>query len=253
MMSRRAVLALGAAGAVVGSSAPAWLRSTPGEAAIQAVAFDAFAILDPRSIFNACEAMFPGRGNELAALWRTRQFEYQWLRSLSGRYADFWSVTRAALEYAAQTLNFKLSPLQRDELMQGYLLLSAWPDVLPVLSALRRSGRHLIMLSNATDEILRAGARNAGIEGLFAELVSTDRIRTFKPDPRAYQLGVDRLSLPRESILFVAYAGWDAAGAKWFGYPTFWNNRQRAALEALGVVPDGAGESLHDLQAFIPA
>src|SRR5579871_3865097 len=217
MMSRRAVLALGAAGAVAGSSAPAWLRGTTGEPAIQGVAFDAFAILDPRPVFEACERMFPGRGKELAAVWRTRQFEYQWLRSLSGRYADFWSVTRAALEYAADSVDANLSAAQRDELMQGYLLLTAWPDLQPALSALRRSGRHLIMLSNATDEILRSGARNSGIEPLFAELVSTDRLRTFKPDPKAYQLGVDRLGLRRESILFVAFAGWDAAGAKWFG------------------------------------
>lgn len=251
MMTRRAVLALGAAGAVAGSSAPALLRGTTGEVEIQAVAFDAFAILDPRPISEACERMFPGRGNELASVWRTRQFEYQWLRSLSGRYADFWSVTRAALDYAAQTTNLNLSSAQRDDLMQGYLLLNAWPDVQPALSALRRAGQHLIILSNATDEILRAGTRNAGIEPLFAELVSTDRIRTFKPDPRAYQLGVDRLGLRRESILFVAFAGWDAAGAKWFGYPTFWNNRQRAPLEALGTAPDGVGESLHDVEDFI--
>jgi 2-haloacid dehalogenase len=251
MMSRRSVLALGATGIALGASAPAWIRGSAEPAAIQAVAFDAFAILDPRPVFNACEAMFPGRGNELGALWRSRQFEYQWLRSLSGRYADFWSVTRAALEFAARSLNLNLTAAQRDELMQGYLLLNAWPDVEPALAALRRSGRHLVVLSNATDEILRTGARTSGIEALFAELISTDRIRSFKPDPRAYQLGVDRLGLRREAILFVPSAGWDAAGAKWFGYPTFWNNRQHASLEALDVAPDGAGESLQALIDFI--
>jgi 2-haloacid dehalogenase len=251
MMSRRSVLALGAAGMAIGVSAPAWMRGTADPAAIQAVAFDAFAILDPRPVFEACEALFPGRGAELGALWRARQFEYQWLRSLSGRYADFWSVTRAALEFAARSLRIDLTGAQRDQLMQGYLLLSAWPDVQPALAALRRSGRHLIVLSNATDEILRAGIRNSALEPLFAELVSTDRIRSFKPDPRAYQLGVDRLGLRREAILFVAFAGWDAAGAKWFGYPTFWNNRLQASLEALDVVPDGTGESLQDLVEFV--
>ena len=129
--------------------------------------------------------------------------------------------------------------------------MSAWPDVQPALAALRRSGRHLIVLSNATDEILRAGIRNSAIESMFTELISTDRIRSFKPDPRAYQLGVDRLGLHREAILFVAFAGWDAAGAKWFGYPTFWNNRQRESLEALDAVPDGSGETLPQLLEFI--
>ena len=251
MMSRRSVLALGAAGMAVGVSPPAWIRGTEEPAAIRAVAFDAFALFDPRPVFNACESMFPGRGAELAILWRTRQFEYQWLRSLSGRYADFWSVTRAALEFAARSLNLNLTGGQRDDLMQGYLFMSTWPDVQPALAALRRAGKHLIMLSNATDEILRAGVRNSAVESMFAELISTDRIKSFKPDPRAYQLGVDRLGLRREAILFVAYAGWDAAGAKWFGYPTFWNNRQHASLEALDVVPDGAGESLQALTEFI--
>ena len=251
MMSRRSVLALGAAGMAVGVSAPAWIRGTEEPAAIRAGAFDAFALFDPRPVFNACESMFPGRGAELAILWRTRQFEYQWLRSLSGRYADFWSVTRAALEFAARSLNLNLTGGQRDDLMQGYLFMSTWPDVQPALAALRRAGKHLIMLSNATDEILRAGVRNSAVESMFAELISTDRIKSFKPDPRAYQLGVDRLGLRREAILFVAYAGWDAAGAKWFGYPTFWNNRQHASLEALDVVPDGAGESLQALTEFI--
>jgi 2-haloacid dehalogenase len=251
MMSRRSVLALGAASMATGWSAPAWVRSAADRSAIQAVAFDAFTILDPRPVFDACEALFPGRGRELGAMWRTRQFEYQWLRSLSGHYADFWSVTRAALEFAARSLNLNLSTVQRDDLMQGYLLLSAWPDVQPALSALRRSGKHLIVLSNATDEILRAGIRNSAIESMFAELVSTDRIKSFKPDPRAYQLGVDRLGLRREAILFVAFAGWDAAGAKWFGYPTFWNNRQHEPLEALDVIPDDAGDSLLQLLDFI--
>jgi 2-haloacid dehalogenase len=247
MMTRRSVLALGASSLAAGWSAPAWMRSSAERSAIQAVAFDAFAILDPRPVFDACEALFPGRGSELAALWRARQFEYQWLRTLSGRYADFWSVTRAALEFAARSLSLSLTAAQRDDLMQGYLLLSAWPDVQPALAALRRSGRHLIVLSNATDEILRAGIRNSAIESMFAELISTDRIKSFKPDPRAYQLGVDRLGLRREAILFVAFAGWDAAGAKWFGYPTFWNNRLHAPLEALDAVPDGAGETLLQL------
>jgi 2-haloacid dehalogenase len=234
-----------------GWSAPALMRGAADRASIRAVAFDAFAILNPRPVFDACEGMFPGRGSELGTLWRTRQFEYQWLRSLSGRYADFWSVTRAALEFAARSLNLSLTSAQQDDLMQGYLLMSAWPDVPAALAALRHSGRHLIVLSNATDDILRAGIRNSTIESMFAELISTDRIRSFKPDPRAYQLGVDRLGLRREAILFVASAGWDAAGAKWFGYPTFWNNRQQASLEALDVIPDGEGKSLQQVIDFI--
>jgi 2-haloacid dehalogenase len=250
MMSRRSVIALGAAGIGAGWTVPSWARSTADPDSIEAVAFDAFAIFDPRPVFDACESAFPGRGAQLAALWRTRQFEYQWLRALSRQYTDFWSATRSALEFAARSLNLNLSAAQRDQLMKGYLSLTTWPDVPPALAALRNSGRRLIVLSNATDQILRSSVRNAGLEGVFDELLSTDEIKSFKPDPRAYHLGIDKLRLPPAKILFVAFAGWDAAGAKWFGYPTFWNNRQKAPLEMLDANPDGMGESLKDVVKF---
>jgi 2-haloacid dehalogenase len=91
------------------------------------------------------------------------------------------------------------------------------------------------------------------LTGIFHHAISTDRIRSFKPDPRAYQLGADTLGLHKKAIMFVAYAGWDVAGSKWFGYPTFWNNRQNAPGEGLGVTPDGTGESLNELTLFLEA
>jgi 2-haloacid dehalogenase len=214
---------------------------------IKALAFDAFPVFDPRSVFRACEDAFPGRGVELGNLWRTRQFEYQWLRALGGRYEDFWQTTHSALDFAARSLKLELSGGKVESLMAGYLAMKAWPDVPDALRDLRRSGRKLVLLSNATATILDAGIHSAGLEGVFDDLISTDRIRTFKPDPRAYQLGIDVLALRKEEIMFVAFAGWDAAGAKWFGYPTFWNNRQGAPLEELSASPDGTGESLAEL------
>jgi 2-haloacid dehalogenase len=89
------------------------------------------------------------------------------------------------------------------------------------------------------------------LTGIFHHVISTDPIRSFKPDRRAYQLGVDVLGLGKEAILFVAFAGWDVAGSKWFGYPTYWNNRQNATREQLGVTPDGTGESLNELARFL--
>lgn len=231
--------------AALGSPAP--VRS------IKAVAFDAFAIFDPRPIFQSCEAAFPGRGSELANTWRVRQFEYQWLRALTGMYANFWDVTAQALEFAARSMNLDLSPRQRDELMHGYLTLRAWPDVANALSALQRSGTQLAILSNATEQILHAGLSNSGLLGAFKHVISTDRIRTFKPDPRAYRLGMQLMGLHTREILFVAFAGWDVAGAGWFGYPTFWNNRQNAAAEELNVRSDGTGTTLSELVSFLHA
>jgi 2-haloacid dehalogenase len=211
---------------------------------IRAVAFDAFPIFDPRPVFAACERLFPGRGAELAQHWRDRQFEYQWLRVAAGRYQDFWRVTQDALQHAALTLKIQISQTQRDELMNEYLRLKCWPEVPKALRALKDSGRKLAFLSNATPQILQAGLKNSQLESLLDEVISTDRLKTYKPDPRAYELGTQVLRLKKEEILFVAFAGWDVAGAKWFGYPVFWNNRTGAAVERLGQGPDAIGSTL---------
>ena len=121
------------------------------------------------------------------------------------------------------------------QLMQAYLGLKAWPDVPSALRALRETGSRLAFLSNMTTQILEAGIKNAGLEGVFEHVLSTDQIRAYKPAPRAYQMAIDAFKLQREDILFVAFAGWDAAGAKWFGYPTFWVNRLNLPAEELGA------------------
>ena len=116
---------------------------------------------------------------------------------------------------------------------------------------LRESGIRLAFLSNFTPRMLESNIRSSGLEGMFEQVLSTDRVSTYKPDPKAYQLAVDTLKLKREEIAFAAFAGWDAAGAKSFGYPTFWNNRLRQPLEELGVKPDAIGETLADLESFV--
>lgn len=219
--------------------------------AIRGVAFDAFAIFDPRSIAAACERMFGARGKDLVNAWRTRQFEYQWLRALGGRYRDFWQCTAAALEFACASLQIDADAAQRATLMREYLRLEAWPDVAAALRALEQRGLALALLSNATPEILESGVQRAGLGDLFDHVISTDRIRSFKPDPRAYQLGIDVIGLRREEILFVPFAGWDLAGARWFGYRTFWNNRPAAPEERLEVVADASGSTLADLVRFL--
>lgn len=225
-------------------------RAAPGPK-IKAMAFDAFPIFDVRPVFALAEALFPGKGTELSNAWRTRQFEYQWLRALSGQYADFWQATDDALVFSAKLLKLDLDREKRKKLMHAYLELKVWPDVLPALQTLKSAGIRLAFLSNATPQILDAGIKNAGLDGLFERVLSTDKIKTYKPDPRAYQMGVDALGLPREEILFVAFAGWDAAGAKAFGYPTFWVNRLNLPAEELGATADASGQGFIDLMRFM--
>lgn len=218
---------------------------------IKAIAFDAFPIFDPRPIFVLAEQLFPGKGAELGNAWRTRQFEYQWLRALSGNYADFWQTTEDGLVFAAELLKLDLTPDKQKLLMEAYLHLKAWPDVAPALKALKGAGIRLGFLSNATLKILDSGIKNAGLEAAFDQVLSTDKIKTYKPDPRAYQMAIDAFQLKKEEILFVAFAGWDAAGAKSFGYSTFWVNRLNLPAERLGTSADGTGQNLHDLVSFV--
>jgi 2-haloacid dehalogenase len=220
---------------------------------IKAIAFDAFPIFDPRPISALAEELAPGRGAELVAAWRTRQFEYTWLRTLSNRYLDFWQITEAALTFAAASLKLKLDSSARDRLMGSYLLLPAWPDVRPALESLRMAGIRMAFLSNFTSPMLDACAGNAGLRDFFGEHLSTDRVRAFKPHPRAYAMALTAFGLPREEIAFAAFAGWDAAGAQWFGLPTIWVNRVAAAREELGVTPDWEVGGLTELARVVLA
>jgi 2-haloacid dehalogenase len=222
-----------------------------GAAHYKAIAFDGFPIIDPRPVAFCAEALFPGRGGPLMEAWRTRQFEYTWLRTLSGRYADFWQITQEALAVAAAAKGLDLTPDRSDHLMQTFLELKVWPDVAPALAQLKARGVRMAFLANPTVEMLEAPMRNAGLEGLLEAPLSTDRVRAYKPDPRAYQLGLDAFGLKREEILFVASASWDAAGAKAFGYPSFWVNRANLPVEALGAAPDAIGLDMADLVTFV--
>ena len=218
---------------------------------VKAIAFDAFAVLDPRPIARLAEEVFPGKGSDLTNAWRIRQFEYSWLRTLTRHYVDFWQVTGEALLFAAGALHLGLTNEKRDRLMNGYMSIQCWPEVPAALRALKDRGLRLALLSNMTEKMLTAGVRNSGLEGVFEHVLSTDRVRVYKPDPGAYQMGEDAFALQRQELVFAAFAGWDAAGAKAFGYPTYWVNRQNQPAERLGFFADAAGETLADLARHI--
>lgn len=250
-INRRMFMGLlaGSAAAALAAGQVASHAAAPGR--FKAIAFDAFPIFDPRPIFKLAETLFPGRGAELGNAWRTRQFEYQWLRALGGRYADFWQATEDGLVFAAKSLQLDLTADKRDQLMQAYLQLNAWPDVPAALKRLRQAGMRLAFLSNMTGKMLATNLHDAGLDGLFEHVLSTDQVRSYKPDPKAYEMGVKALGLKREEILFAAFAGWDVAGAKWYGYPTFWVNRLGSPPEELGVAADAAGPGMDDLVRFV--
>lgn len=244
-------LAAGVTAAGLASSLPlSAFTAAPGR--IRAVLFDAFPIFDPRPVFALANGMFPPESG-FVDRWRTKQFEYTWLRTAGGRYQDFWTVTRDALRFSAKVGKLSLSGADEDRLMGAYLKLEAWPDVLPALHVLRDAGVRPAFLSNFTREMLESCSRHAGLDGLFEYTLSTDLAQAFKPHPHAYQLGLDAFGLQREEVAFAAFAAWDMAGARWFGYPTFWVNRLGQPAEELGVSADAAGDGLAALVDFVRA
>ena len=197
------------------------------------------------------EKIFPGKGLEFTKAWRSKQFEYGFIRSITKRHADFFSVTGDALDYTAKASNLDLSPKARESLLNAYLNLKPWPDAIQSLKKLKEAGVRIITIANFSQKMLRSNAQNAGIVNLFDELLSTEVNGTYKPDPMAYELGVKRLQLKKNEIVFAAFGGWDAYGAKNFGYPTYWVNRFGLPTEILGLEADHTSRDMSGLLDFV--
>lgn len=213
---------------------------------IDAVVFDAYGTLfDVFSVQGRCEQECPGKGSDLSQLWRTKQLEYTWLRSLMGRYENFEDITRAALRVAARRLNLPLDAPATERLMAEYLQLTPFPDVKDALT--RLAHLRLCILSNGTPRLLDAVVRNAGLTHTFAQVISVDSLRIYKPHPSVYQYGVDLLGLPKERIAFISSNFWDVSGASAFGFRTYWINRAGAHPDELGFAPVAVLSSLGDL------
>lgn len=218
---------------------------------IRAIAFDAFPIFDPRPVFGLAKQLFPEKGQAFTTLWRTRIFEYTWLRATAGKYQDFWACIEDALQYTARELQVNLTPAKQHQLMQAFLAIKAYPDVQPALESFNKAGIKLAFLSNMTEPMLSAGIKNSGLGGYFDHILSTDQAKTFKPDPKAYNLAPEAFGLDKEEIAFAAFASWDASGAKWFGFPTVWVNRLHFGEEVLKVQPDAVGFDIGVLRNFV--
>ncbi|MCW7538865.1 haloacid dehalogenase type II [Aquabacterium sp. A7-Y] len=228
--------------------------------AFHAVLFDAYGTLfDVYSVGLLAEQLFPGRGEALATVWRDKQLEYTRLVSMADaggrRYRPFWELTRDALRYSCRRLGLPLDGVQEDRLMNQYRHLSAYPENRDALQALKDRGVPAGILSNGDPSMLDVAVRSAGLQELLDVVVSVEPLRCFKPDPRVYALGLQSLQrlrpeLSAKQVLFVSSNGWDAVGATWFGFTTFWLNRAGLPAEELGVRPTHEGRSLQELLAL---
>jgi len=213
---------------------------------LHALVFDAYGTLfDPFAVKTRAEELFPGNGAALSQLWRAKQLEYSWLRTLMGRYENFWKITEDALIFGCHTLKLSCGEQQRNQLMQVYLTLPAFPEVRPALEKL--SHLPLSILSNGTPEMLVPLVAANNMAHFFKNIFSVDALRMYKPRPEVYQHAVASLGFPKEAIGFVSSNYWDIAGATSFGFRTYWLNRSAAVADELAITPTAICSNLAEL------
>jgi 2-haloacid dehalogenase len=223
-------------------------RSAP--PAIRAVVFDAYGTLfDVHSVSSLAEQLYPGCGDALSQLWRQKQLEYSWLRTMSRRYKPFWEITRDALRHAAARLGLALDAASETRLMNQYASLSAFPENLEALRALKAAGLPLGILTNGNRDMIDVSVRSAGMTGLFDHVLSSQQVEAFKTTDRLYALAPEAFGCRARQILFVSSNCWDAIGATWYGYTSFWINRAGAPIEQLDTEPDHTGSLLTEVVA----
>ena len=219
---------------------------------IRAILFDAYGTLfDVYSISVLAERLHPGRGAALAALWRDKQIEYSRLRTLSNHYRPFSLVTEEALAFALARLGLPTHGDGQRALLEEYGRLEPFPENQAALERLRQRGLPLAILSNGDPPMLERVVAHARLTGMFSHILSADAVGRFKTAPEVYQLGVDAFGVPARELLFVSSNGWDACGATWFGFTTFWINRTGQPPEQLGVSPNRTGRSMQELVDFV--
>jgi 2-haloacid dehalogenase len=227
---------------------------------IRLVVFDAYGTLfDVYSISSLAESLFPGQGQAVSVLWRDKQIEYSRLISLSDpmnpmgsrHYQSFWDLTRLGLQYACQRLELELTPAKQKRLMDQYAQLTPFPENLAVLEALQSLQIPAAILSNGSPDMLQAAVSSAGMGHVIDKVLSVDEVRQFKTSPQSYGLVADHYKVDIREVLFVSSNSWDALGATWFGFKSFWVNRQGMPFETLGPRPTYSGRSLRDILTLI--
>ncbi len=220
-------------------------------AGMKACVFDAYGTLfDVQSSVDAyCHELGPD-AQRFARMWRAKQLEYTWLRSLMNIYTDFWEVTQDALDFTLQTLSIDNQAL-RTKLMDAYMKPVCYPEVPAVLAALKQARIKTAILSNGSPFMLKTAVAAAGLEGLIDQTISVEEVEVYKPDPRVYQLAVTKLGLPPKEISFQSSNGWDVAGAATFGLRVAWINRFDLRKEHLPFGPDAELKSLTELPALL--
>ena len=218
---------------------------------INACVFDAYGTLfDVHSAVGKYIERLGDVSEQVSNIWRTKQLEYTWLRSLMKKHADFWQVTQDALDYALDVFNIKDKQL-RNDLINAYLELDCYPEVPDTLQKLKDSGQQIAILSNGSPAMLEAVVKSSGLEELVQIILSVEMVGIFKPDPAVYQLAVNQLGVTAAEIVFMSSNAWDAVGATAFGLRVAWINRFAQRPERLPFQPDIEIKTLDQLPGLL--
>ncbi len=219
------------------------------------IAFDAYGTLfDVYSVGQLAEAIYPAKGKQLTELWRERQIEYTRLVTISDPnptgsqyYLSFWEITARALRYSCKHFGLLLSPENEKKLMSQYAKLAAFTESKEVLKGIQAAGIKSAILSNGNQQMLTTVVAANQLTPYLDKIVSVEDVRQFKTAPQTYGLLLDRFQVAKQEVLFVSSNAWDVVGAGWFGFDTFWVNRQALPFEEIGLQPTYEASALIDL------
>jgi 2-haloacid dehalogenase len=219
--------------------------------AIKVCVFDAYGTLfDVHAAVAHHRARLGDKADAVSAMWRSKQLEYTWLRSLMNRYVPFWQITGDALDYAFDAHGVSDAAL-RDDLLNAYMQLDCYAEVPEVLARLKDGGMRTAILSNGSPEMLASAVENSKLDELLDAVLSVDELGIFKPHPSVYQLAVDRLGVEAHQVSFQSSNAWDAAAAATFGFRVAWVNRFGQAEERLPDQPDVQLRTLSELPPVV--
>ena len=212
----------------------------------KAIVFDAYGTLfDVNSAAEKCKDKIGDQWETFANYWRTTQLEYTWLRSLMKRHKDFWQITEDSLDKSM--LTFKIDKSMRNELLNLYKELSTFPEVKGVLEELKKKSIKLAILSNGTPSLLRNLVKNSNLENLFDDVFSIEEVKIYKPDPKVYDIPINKYKVKKEEITFLSANTWDVSGGGNYGYNAIWVNRTNKVFDKLDYKPKNEVKNLKEL------
>ncbi|MDA9613285.1 haloacid dehalogenase type II [Paracoccaceae bacterium] len=182
--------------------------------------------------------------------WRMKQLQYTWLRSMTGSYTDFWSITQNSLDFALEAHKLQNDLVLRERLLALYWELQPYSEVSQMLKELKKNGIKTAILSNGSPEMLNGAVKSSNLYAVIDEIISVETVKIFKPSPLVYKQVEKIMECSKSDVLFVSSNGWDIAGAAGFGFKTAWVNRLQEPIDRLAQKPMHIVQDLKSIPTF---